>query len=487
MSIEIELKLEVDPDDLPLVRQAPALARTESHSSHQVTVYYDTPKTILRKHGFTLRVRSANGRFVQTVKPVTETVGLVSREEIETEVETLAPDIETLKEHPIHALLGSDGSASLREWIRSDVTRTTWLIDTSTAQIEVDLDYGMLMADERCAEFAELEFELRDGPPVGLIMAARRLTDYAPVRLGVLTKAERGMQLARDAPAKVHKAERVHVHTNMTVGAAFETIVHACLKHYRLNEDIVLHQAKAAALHQCRVAMRRLRSALVLFRPAVEDVEFQHVRQELRWFAAQLGDARNLDVYLQRDDLSPSERDRLIRKRERAYALVADAMNSHKFRRLLIDLVGWCAIGAWRSGKLAQRPIQGFANRRLDRLWRSVTSAGRDLATMNEHDQHSLRIEVKKLRYGIEFLQGVYTHGRELEQRFAAAVGQLQESLGKLNDMRTAKALGERPAEQQWLIGSPGERRHLIAAEDALRSLVATGPFWRAQEELAHA
>lgn len=486
MSTEIELKLDIDPDDLPMVRQMPLLANTESHSKHQVTVYYDTAKTALQKHGFTLRVRSVDGRFIQTVKSATDSVGLVSREEFECEVGSLKPDIEAVKEHPIHSLLGNGEPGDLQELIYSDVTRTSWLIDTSTAQIQVDLDHGTIMAGERSGEFAELEFELRDGPPVSLIMAARRLSDYAPVRLGVLTKAERGSLIARDALAKVHKADPVRVHSAMTVAAAFETIVHACLKHYRLNESVVLHQGKAAALHQARVAMRRLRSALVLFRPAVEDVEFQHLRHELRWFTAQLGDARNLDVYLERD-LPEDERERLIKKRERAYEQVADAMNSHKLRRLLIDLVGWCAIGAWRSGKLAQRPIEGFANGRLDRLWRSVTSAGQDLYRMDERERHTLRIQIKKLRYAVEFLQGVYTHSRDREKRFASAVEQLQESLGKLNDITTAKTLGGPPVESEWLIGSPGERRLLITAEDALRDLRCSGPFWRSYKEVVEA
>ena len=486
MSTEIELKLEVDPSDLPMVRQMPLLANTESHSTHQVTVYYDTPKTSLHKHGFTLRVRQSDGRFIQTVKPVTDSVGLVSREEFECEVKSLKPDLAVLREHPVHAILANGDAGSLQELIHSDVTRTSWLIDTSTARIQVDLDHGTIIAEERSTAFAELEFELRNGPPVGLIMAARRLSDYAPVRLGVLTKAERGMLLGRDALGKVYKADPVKVDPEMTVAAAFEAIVHACLKHYRLNEPLVLHHGKASALHQARVAMRRLRSALVLFRPAVEDVEFQHLRHELRWFTAQLGDARNLDVYLERD-LPMDERDRLMRKRERAYTQVADAMNSHKFRRLLIDIVGWGAIGAWRSGKLAQRPIEGFANRRLDRLWKSITSSGRDFSRMDESDRHALRIQIKKLRYAIEFLQGIYKDARGNEKRFASAVEQLQDSLGKLNDMTTAKSLGGKPYEPDWLIGSPGERRHLIAAEDALGDLLSCGPFWRSSREIAEA
>jgi inorganic triphosphatase YgiF len=480
---EIELKLEIDPDDLPLVRQDSFLAGTESHSDHQVTVYYDTPETRLKKHGLTLRVRSVGGKFIQTVKPMTESVGLVSREEIECEVTSLKPDLGWLSDHPIRTLLSRQKGHQLKPVIRSDVNRTSWTIDRRNGSMQVDLDHGTITANKHSEEFAELEFELRDGAPASLIVAARRLCDHVPVRLGVLTKAERGFLVASDSLHRVHKAGSVHVRPDMSVAEAFETIVHACLKHYRLNEPLVIRECKAGALHQARVAMRRLRSAFTLFRPAVEDVEFQHLRDELRWFTAQLGDARNLDVYLERE-LEEEERADLIRKRERAYNQVVDAMNSHKFRRLMIDLVGWTAIGAWRSAKPARRPVETFANRRLDRLWDSITAAGHDVAGMDEVTRHELRIRTKKMRYAIEFLWNVYPDAHAAEKGFASAVERLQESLGKLNDMVTAKELGAAAADESWLIGSLEERRHLIAAEDALRDLLRAGPFWRAHVEV---
>ncbi|HEY4070784.1 MAG TPA: CHAD domain-containing protein [Sphingomicrobium sp.] len=488
MSREIELKLEVDPDELPLVRQDPFLAAAESRTDHQVTLYYDTRETALKKHGFTLRVRSVGGKFIQTVKPLTDSVGLVSREEIESEVGSEKPDLSVLEGHPIHALLTRGKAHKLEPMIRSDVNRTSWIIDRrhGNASMQVDLDFGTITAGDRCEEFAEIEFELIDGPPSSLVVAARRLSDHAPVRLGVLTKAERGFLVADNSLHKIHKAGLVDVNADMTIAEAFEKIVHECLKHYRLNEPLVIRKAKAEALHQGRVAMRRLRSAFTLFRPAIEDVEFQHLRQELRWFTAQLGDARNLDVYLERD-LALEERDRITRLREKAYDGVTDAMNSQRFRRLLIDLIGWTAVGAWRSSKRAQRSVASFSNRRLDRLWHSITSAGRDIASMDETTRHELRIQGKKMRYAVEFLRGLYPHAHAEEKRFATAIEELQESLGKLNDIATGRTLGAAVAADGWLIGSLNERRHLTVAEEALRGLHRTGPFWRIGETVEHA
>lgn len=477
MTREVELKLEVEPDDIPLLRQDPVLAGARSHSSNQVTVYYDTRKTRLKKHGFTLRVRSVGERFVQTVKPTTDTVGLMSREEIECEVDSLKPDVACLAQHPLHALLNGKAT-QLVPLIRSDVTRTSWQIDRRNGRMQLDLDDGTVSAGERSQDFAELELELLDGAPSSLIVTARRLSDHVPVRIGVLSKAERGYLLANGALGKTVKGTPVHVRAGMTVGEAFELILHACIKHYRLNEPLVRREREPSALHQTRVAMRRLRSALSLFRPAVEDVEFQHLHHELRWFTAQLGHARDLDVYLHRK-LEPDERSRLLKQRASAYDDVIDAMNSHKVRRLFIDIVGWVALGAWRRGKPASRPVVPFAGRRLDKLWRSIASSGRDVAHMDEHTRHLLRIQVKKMRYAIEFLRGLYPKARESEKAFAISVEELQESLGKLNDMVTARGIARAPSDDGWLIGSYEERRHLRAAEDAYRELLRAGPFWR--------
>jgi len=484
MSQEVELKLEVDSRHLPLIRQDPVLARAECRSANQVTVYYDTPEAKLEKYGLTLRVRKAGGRFVQTVKPMTGAVGLMSREELESEVKSFLPDLRVLSGHPIHRLVSTSGAKQLKPRVRCDVNRTSWIVDGGASRMQVDFDEGSITAGERTEEFAELEFELLDGPPPVLVAAAKRLSDSVPVRLGVLTKAERGFRLAAGTSARVTKAAPVEITTDMTVARAFQLIVHACLKQYRLNEPLVISGRNPKALHQARVAMRRLRSAFSLFRPAIEDVEYQYLRHELRWFTAQLGDARNLDVYLERD-LVEDERSTLRAKREKAYDGVIDAMNSAPFCRLLIDIVGWVAMGAWREGKIAARKIGKFANRRLDRLWKSI-ERGKNVARMSEDRRHRLRIQAKKMRYAVEFLQGLYPQARTEEKHFASAIEELQESLGKLNDMVTARTFGSKPANDDWLIGSVEERRHLIIAEDALRELNRIGRFWRLSADSEH-
>ena len=160
----------------------------------------------------------------------------------------------------------------------------------------------------------------------------------------------------------------------------------------------------------------------------------------MRWFTAQLGDARNLDVYLERE-LAGEERRSLTDKREQAYERVIEAMDSQRQRDLMLDLVGWIALGDWRSSKPARRPIAPYAEKRLELLWSTIATPAADIAAMDEVDRHALRIQVKKMRYAVEFLSGVFPDEAGKQKRFAADVEDLQEELGKLNDLVTAREL----------------------------------------------
>ncbi len=208
--------------------------------------------------------------------------------------------------------------------------------------------------------------------------------------------------------------------------------------------------------------MRRLRSAFALFRPAIEDVEYQHLRHELRWFTAQLGDARNLDVYLERD-LDDEERAKLIRKRERAYDEVADAMNSHKFRRLLIDIVGWVASAHGAPASSRARPLDELREPLgSDRLWATIASD-------SGHRQHGrgdatprVRIQGEEDALRRRIRPGTVSHARARRKAIRTRRSRnSRSSLGKLNDMATARTIETVPANDGWLIGSLEERRHL--------------------------
>ncbi len=474
MSHEIELKLELAAEAAKQLMEVPWLAGSSCSSQEQLSIYYDTPKGLLRERGYSLRVRTVGDQFIQTVKSLDGGAGLFDRGEWESGISGPEPDLSELGSTP----LGAIPLEGLQPIIRSEVTRTTCRLRPAGAEVEVAVDRGRMTAGDRGADISELEIELLRGEPDAAVALARRIAGEVPVRLGVMSKAERGFALADGKFGKVIKAEPVSLRADMIVAEGFATIVGACVRHFRLNELLVIEERRMEALHQCRVAMRRLRSALSLFRTAVADDRFEHIRDELRWFTNQLGDARNLDVYLQRD-LSRKERRPLEEKREKAYDAVIAAMESQRFRQLMLDLIAWAALGDWRLHATAGRELEPYISKRIDRLWAKVDDA-EDLSRMDDEQRHRLRIEIKKLRYAVEFAAALHHHERERQKAFGKAVEDLQEALGHLNDAVVARTLVTADA---WPIEPPEpsaeERASLEEAEQALHELRKIGPYWR--------
>jgi inorganic triphosphatase YgiF len=285
---------------------------------------------------------------------------------------------------------------------------------------------------------------------------ARELDRIAPVRLGVLTKSERGYRLGVSDPDKPVKAAPLELSRGATAAAGFQAIVGACLRQFRLNEAILVRIGDGSALHQARVALRRLRSALSTFKRIVQDDRYDHLRGELRWIAAELGQARNLDVLLKRvGGEQASEPLQLARKD--AYAAVQAALASARLRALMLDLSEWTAIGAWVSdparAEIRQQAIETFAATALDKHRRRLKRLGRDLRKISDEDRHHARIEAKKLRYATEFFQNLFPGNKPARryQAFFEALEALQAHLGSLNDLATAPVV----LAELNLIGTP--------------------------------
>ncbi len=496
---EIELKLEVDEGGAKLLRRHPLLDGHRSCAQQQVSTYFDTEECALQKAGFSLRVRQTEDQYVQTIKQQGNgSAGLFERPEWEQRVEAPEVDLEAADETPLRDILTKKVRNRLEPLVKSDVQRTVWSIMRGGSEVELTLDEGTITGGENSQRLIELEIELKKGSAASLIEVARELAGQVPLRLGVLTKAERGYALANGASAKAAKAEPIPLHPEMNSAEGFAAIANACLRHYRLNEGLVVERRDPAALHQSRVAMRRLRSAFSLFRPVICDDEYQRLRDEVRWFTSQLGEARNLDVLLRRlpEDDHPrglALRERLERARAEAYDGILEILNSARLRRLMLDLIAWIETGEWRRGKEAAEPLRHFAVRRLDRGWRRVKKGGRNLAALAPEPRHRLRIEVKKLRYAVEFLSSLHSgKGASTDQKeLLAALEEMQEHLGELNDAETARELLARllgrGAEAEAMVRYAERRldRHaaeekvLETSEEAYERLRAVGPFWR--------
>lgn len=276
---------------------------------------------------------------------------------------------------------------------------------------------------------------------------------------------------------KAVKGKPISLHPGLTVAQGLQTIASSCLDHFRENQGLILESKDAEALHQARVAMRRLRSAFALFRPVIKDEETRGLKKELRWLLAEFGDARNLDVYLERN-LSQDQRRFVKERRSDAYDRVGAALGSARARQLLLDVLNWLERGGWRNHPEAEKRLGPFLRPRLDQLWKKV-SHSRAVRRMNDHGRHRLRIGVKKLRYALEFADGLHPGKKRRKAKFGRTVRDIQQSLGRLHDDVTAASM---VTLNSWLSTEPisrtKQRRLADDADQAIARLRRIGPYW---------
>lgn len=484
MNIEFELKLDLDaPEDVNVLLRALELGPSEPTQMH--AIYFDTPDTRLARHGYALRIRQEGKRRIQTVKKsASPGSGPFARREWEQPVASNVPSLPA--DNPISELLGAR-TADLEPHFEVQTSRSVWEIDTGEGVIEMALDRGEARAGAKTAPFTEIELELKAGDEAAVFALARRINRLTPVRLGVLTKVERAQRLLKHR-GRSDKSEPVPLTSEMTAADAFRVIAHACIRHYRLNEARLLHEDNTAALHQARVALRRLRSALTVFRPIAKDRRAKQLNADLRWLTRQLGQARNIDVLIPRIKNTYAQA-RLKAARSSAYAEARRAMASNLTREMMIDLAEWLSIGKWtrrkRTRQLRDEVPRDYAARAIDRLHNRLVGEAGAITGSDDHERHETRKRAKKLRYTVEFFASLHDRGKERKARirYLAAIEELQDALGILNDMVVMpdmlKKLGLKPEQIENMAEDAGTRDlHMLHASDAMASLCAAKHFW---------
>ncbi|MER2265338.1 CYTH and CHAD domain-containing protein [Methylobacterium oxalidis] len=511
---ETELKLECDRLDLAALGSHPLLQGDGEPAAVRST-YFDTPDEDLRAAGLTLRVRHQAEARIQTVKADAGTgaAGLFDRPEWETSISGDEPDPAAFADTPVRDILGSAKDATLAPCFTTVVMRTERLVSHGDARIRATLDEGRVETPAGDAPLCELELELESGTPGDLFALAQALSETVPLRLGALSKSERGFALRDGRLSAPSKAGPVVLPADARAADAFRRIVMACLRHLRLNEAVFLAGRDPEALHQIRVSLRRLRSAFSLFKPVLaHDPRAESLSQAIKCAAEPFGRARNLDVFLETtlpDEMArrpgepglPELAERLAADRDRAHAEVAEVLTSTAWRSLLLDLLSWLETGPWLTGAGADpardAPARDFAADVLERFRKRIRKRGRHLAKLDPEARHRVRIAGKKLRYGADFFASLFPDktARKRHKAFTVALSDLQDHLGALNDLATAHTVMAGLAD-----GPPGTAASgpalfaaglttadneaqtgtlLAAAEEAHADLLDVKPFWR--------
>ncbi len=476
---EVELKLELDRQAVKRLRTHPVLNGRPCQTATHEQIYFDTPGHHLSSRGYSLRIRRSGTDWLQTLKRGSGS-GLFDRDEWEVRVDGPGPEIAALSRTPLRKKLKA--LRDLQPMGGVEVKRSTWLIERASSEVELALDEGWITSGSRKCPLVELELELKVGSLELLFDLVEELQQDLPLRISPLDKAERTYRLARGEAVAVAKAEEIELTPQMSVAEALSVIVGSCTRHFRLNEPLILKKQNDRALHQARVSMRRLRAGLSLFGGVIRDSSFPAIREELRWFTSSLGDARDLDVFLKRhaDSLTAGDRGKVSAARSTAYQHVTETIDSTRLRTLLLDLLRWTETSEWRQQRKARASVRKFAARRLDRFWKKVGQAG-SILEIDEEQRHRLRIDIKKMRYGVEFFGSLF--GRSKVRSFSRSLEAIQEGLGDMNDRVTAQRIADELS-LEWTPSSASAAvdGQLAGTAKHLKRLERIGPFWASKD-----
>lgn len=463
---EIERKYDVgDAVELPRLDRVPGVATTTLPEQVELeAVYFDTEDLRLAAAGVTLRRRSGGNDAGWHLKlPVSRD----ERQELRL---------------PLTAATGDDAPEELLERVRVILrgrrpvavatvrTRRTsrrLLSAAGTALVEVTDDTvsaQRLTENEATLRWREWEVELVDGE--------REVVDT--VEAAVLAAGARpamiGSKLARALGERVPTSSVPPAPTKTsTAGEVLLAHLHAQRAELH-RQDMRLRAGEESAVHQLRIAARRLRSALAAYRRLLEPGSTDRVRADLKWLGGVLAEARDAQVLRERltclVDTQPVElvlgpvRRRIDDELGQAYRIgrsnAAEALSSQRYFALLDALDALITSPAWAEP--AAEPARHELSRRLKVEIKRVRSRARTAQSAGDHAQldvamHDIRKAAKRLRYAAEAARPALG---KTAKRLAQQAKEIQQLLGEHQDTVVARRVLREIGIQAHLSGENG-------------------------------
>ncbi len=293
-------------------------------------------------------------------------------------------------------------------------------------------------------------------------------------------------------PLRPTKGAAVALHPDLRPGDALRLIARNCIGHFTSNVPGIEGPRPGEFLHQARIALRRLRSALRSVRPP--EAEAIRLRKEAKWLAGALGEARDWDVFI--DALRPiaqaaaetaegRDLSRVLaaarRNRVHARKVARETLRSARLDALLADLVRWmdspCPFNP------PEPALREFVAREVGRRHKHLMRLSGALAHGTPQERHATRVAAKRLRYFADYFGPLLD--AKAAKRYLRELADLQEALGILNDLANAKRLFDAlPGSQAAAVlfrkhSRARERKSLAAALAAIERLGDSPRFWK--------
>ena len=463
---ELELKFAVPSYQQSVLRKN---IDTKTAQQQRLSAYYfDTPNQDLAKKGIALRIRFEDNQWVQTLKTAGD--GVAKRVELNTvlsltgtpdtlDVSSFVPDVSLITEPTVVAQLTSimpldQLAQALTVQYFTDVQRTSRQIKKNNSRIEIAYDIGKVgighLNSQKPAnnpgltqsDIHEIEFELLEGDPSDLIEVAKTWCKKYKLYLSTVTKAQRGsLLLANKQYAQPVKADLavLQLHKGISQFAFLQAVVNNCLVQILPNASAIAEGSPDGNLvHQLRVGIRRLRTALKHFKFAQDYIDPNWLMVLKQTFSL-LGEYRDKEILqIKTQPLLESVGAPHVEWSTAVDIMPIDAVRANDFQILLLELIGFTHLAVPADNPKAKATVA----KKLEKLFTAIAVASDKFASLDTESQHGVRKDLKSLRYVSEFAAPLFAsqnNGKKGKKAtklnaFLQYLEPAQDVLGEYND-----------------------------------------------------
>ena len=423
-----------------LVRQPPIrdwlVGRPRSR--RLAATYYDTEDEALRNGGIALSIKVGDRQRTQIAASDTVSVSSVL-------AAGDGPDLSRIRDadlraHALHLVSG----ASMAPVFQTDIKIRAYPLAIEGVPVEMTLGAGQISVLDTVDGFVEVGF--RAASRMAAYNAAEALAAAVPVLVERRDFIARGYALAHGRHAQAALAQNVTLDGAWDARRGFTAVLRNCLDQFAANEGAFAAGGGSEAVHQLRVAIRRMRAAFSAFSSVLPPDETADFRADLQWLQQIFGPLRDWDVFCNetlatfRSALPNHGELRALASEARAargQALISarEALTSVRHGLFQVRLERWLEKEAGGEGPR----LAAFAANALAKRDRKLRRAGKGFDDSAPDRLHDIRIAAKKARYAAEFFRDLF--GGKATRKYLRALRRIQDDLGAMNDANMARRL----------------------------------------------
>lgn len=284
-------------------------------------------------------------------------------------------------------------------------------------------------------------------------------------------------------------------HLSLTIDPdkpAFEMVNQIVGHHLRQAHSLeagVLKDDDIEHLHQYRVNLRKVRSAISLFATVYSGGQAQRLKQASSKLMSPTGALRDLDVYLADktnyyrllSEVFHPGLDLLFAKfaeqRTAEYKKLKSYLTSKRYRRSFDELVSLVEKGKATKAKRATRDFLSLSNQLAHKRYSKICRTASQISSATpDAELHKIRIQCKKFRYLLEFTGSLIEPTQASD--WLKSSKQLQKQLGQFNDycvqqQYLQKFLEEHIHAHQSNIGSFGNKEQIMLVSESVGALLS--------------